>query len=157
VFYFIILIRFLVQLNTTIRNKKYTFKKIFSLGFLAFVLIICFLYPGGFINYDKFESKNLIVAFGEGAANCTTIILFKEDNSFTERNICFGSSQVKGNYEIVNDTIYFKNIDLGNNVDEYYNFAVVTKNGIKRKLIRYTITDKDTLIRPIAITEYHLK
>tara|TARA_R110002126_G_scaffold291781_1_gene457945 strand:- start:20573 stop:21070 length:498 start_codon:yes stop_codon:yes gene_type:complete len=156
ILYFVILLSFFALLNKTIRNQKYTYKNLFSICFLAVVLIVCFLFPGGVINYKKFESKNVIVAFGEGAANCSTIILLKEDNRFIERNICFGSSQIKGNFEIINDTIYFKNVDLGNNEDTYSNFAVISKVGKKRKLIRYTITEKDTLIRPINITEYHL-
>lgn len=89
------------------------------------VLILTFLKPNGLINFDKLSGNDVLVAQREGVANCMTTIKLKENKTFRERIVCFGVSDIKGTYELKNDTIFFKNIEFGRYNNEFYEFAVI--------------------------------
>jgi hypothetical protein len=92
---------------------------------LTIALTLTFLIPFGLINFDKLEGNNVLVAEKEGAANCMTTLKLKDDFTFRERSVCFGVTEIKGNFHIENDTIYFDNVSLGRHENEFYKFAVI--------------------------------
>lgn len=94
---------------------------------LGVVLIVTFLYPGGLVDFEKYEGKDLLVARAEGSANCMTTLKLKEGNKFVERSVCFGIREVKGHYKIKRDTIFFDRIDYPESGD-YYAFAVIKQS-----------------------------
>ncbi len=66
----------------------------------------------------------------------------KENNKFLERNVCFGVTEVRGDYKLIGDTIIFSNVELDRNESEYYQFAIIKPAGDKfpdrlGDLIRY--------------------
>ena len=92
------------------------------------VIMICFLglivaKPNGIIPFEKFESKDLFIAWQEGVASCTTTLKLKENNEFYIRSICFGDDKIWGSYSLKNDTIKFKFSPL-NNRDKHFEFGV---------------------------------
>ena len=76
--------------------------------FLSFVFIDPFIFPGGIIDFEKFESETILIAQREGVANCTNRLKFKVDGSFLERAVCFGIEEIRGNYKLKGDTIFFE-------------------------------------------------
>ncbi len=105
--------------------------------------------PNGFINFEKFEGSDILIAQREGAANCTTTFKLKENNKFTEQSVCFGTTEIKGDYKIQNDTIFFENVELGRGEDEFYKFAVIRPSKFNKDnkhfdLVRYKDL-KDTI------------
>lgn len=149
IIYVVLAIGLIIQLIRAFReqfNKRY---RIFTIGFIASILILTTLKPFGLINFDKFSGKDLLIAQREGAANCMTTFKLKENYKFTEWSVCFGVTEISGDYVIINDTIYFKNVNLPRHDSAYYEFALIvpsryeTANN-KFDLIRYE-SKQDTI------------
>ena len=76
-----------------------------------------------------------------------TTLKLKDDLTFKERNVCFGVTEIRGNFHLQNDTIYFDNVSVGRHEDGFYKFAVIepskfNKDGKHFDLIRYkSLTD----------------
>lgn len=124
-------------------------KRLLQIGILILVLSLTFYSPAGLIKYEFFESETVLIAEREGAANCLTTLKLKENLSFNERAICFGSSETKGNFGFINDTIFFENVQLGRNTSKFYQFAVIKPSThdnekIKGDLILYNSTNDTT-------------
>ena len=85
------------------------------------------LWPAGIIDFDQLAGKDLLIAKREGAANCMTVLKLKENNTFIERNMCFGTTEVKGSYTIKGDTILFTNAKPGRSNEKYYMYATIIK------------------------------
>ena len=113
------------QIYFSFKEKFADKKRLIDIGFLMLVLIRTFLRPFGLIDFDKLEGDNVLVAEREGVANCMTTLKLKDNFTFTERSVCFGITETKGNYHLQNDTIYFDNVSVGRNENEFYKFAVI--------------------------------
>jgi hypothetical protein len=85
------------------------------------------LRPGGIIDYDRLSGKDLLVATIEGAANCSTVLKLKDNNTFIERNYCFNITEVKGSYTVKGDTILFTNVNSRSANEKYYMYATIIK------------------------------
>ena len=137
----------LAQLYYGIKEDFKNIKRLFCIGIIFIVLLLTYLKPFGLINFEKFESKDLLIAYKEGVANCSTRLKLKENGKFNERNVCFEISEISGEYVLKNDTIFFKNINSEQN-EKYYEFAIIKKvnisNSNKIKLIRYN-NQNDTI------------
>lgn len=108
--------------------------------------------PNGMINFDRLAGKDLLIAEREGAANCMTVLKFKDNHTFIERNVCFGIKEIKGSYEIKGDTLLFINVHVGRMDESYYPYAVV-KN--PDTLVLYG-NNKDLVSRALRITKNEL-
>ena len=123
---------FLKELIFAIKERFVDRYRILTLGLLTAVLCLTFLFPFGIINFEKLSGNDLLVAQREGSANCMTTLKLKDNNTFTEKSICFGVREIRGNYKIVHDTIYFENVDLGRHHDSFYQFAVIRPSNINQ-------------------------
>jgi hypothetical protein len=113
------------QVYLLVKEKFSNKNRLVLIGLLTIALTLTFLIPFGLINFDKLEGNNVLVAEKEGAANCMTTLKLKDDFTFRERSVCFGVTEIKGNFHIENDTIYFDNVSLGRHENEFYKFAVI--------------------------------
>jgi hypothetical protein len=77
------------------------------------------------IDFEKIESKNVLIAEREGVAGCSMTFKLKENKKFTAKSVCFGMTETIGSYDIKNDTIYFYDVELGRDENEFYKFAVL--------------------------------
>ncbi|HEX7846571.1 MAG TPA: hypothetical protein VF476_12290, partial [Chitinophagaceae bacterium] len=107
------------------------------------------------------EGKDILVAEREGSANCTTVLKLKDDFTFRERNVCFGITVVKGTFRVVQDTIYFDNVNSGRYGDDFYKFAVIrptifSNSKILSDLVRYRNVN-DTAGHLLWITKNELQ
>lgn len=124
-------------------KERYTIKRRFwVVGIMIIVLALTFFKPFGLINFESFEGGDLLVAEREGAANCMTTLKLKDDFTFKVRNVCFGVTEISGNFHLQNDTIYFDYVNLGRHENEFYRFAVIrpskfSNSKISADLIRY--------------------
>jgi len=130
------------QLFFSIKERFVDRQRLFVIILLTTVLTLTILKPTGLINFEKLEGKDLFVAQREGAANCMTTFRLKENNKFTERSVCFGMTEIKGNYKLKGDTIFFSNVELGRDESEYFEFAIIKQSNGKDEnrlgdLIRY--------------------
>jgi len=127
--YFVLVVVLVLQLYFAIKEKfKYKFR-FFNIALLTTVLIMTFLFPTGFINFEQFESKNVLIAQRTITSDCSSTIKLKQDLTFVQQELCFGAKEIKGTYQISNDTIYFlkgKEI-LG------YEFAIVKELEFKKQ------------------------
>ena len=151
---------FLMQLVFAIRERFADKHRILTLGILTLVLCLTFLFPNGLINFDKLSGSDLLVAQQEGTANCMTTFKMKDNNTFTEKSICFGVTEIKGNFKIVHDTIYFENVDLDRHHDSFYKFAVVRPSMINQNQKHFDLVRfkhfKDTTGYALAIIKNEL-
>jgi len=118
--YFGLAIAFVRQLYFSVKEKFIDRYRLIMLGLMAAILCLTFIYPFGIIDFDKLSGDDLLVAQREGAANCMTTFQLKDNHTFRERSVCFGVTEIKGNYKILHDTIYFENVER-----DFYKFAVV--------------------------------
>ncbi len=123
--FFILAIALLRQLFLAIREKLTDKHRLLTIGLLTIVVCLTFFFPLGLINFDRISSDDLLVAQREGAANCMTTFKLKDNKTFVEKNMCFGVTEIRGNYKIVRDTIYFENVEVGRHEDGFYKFALI--------------------------------
>ena len=146
--YIFLAIVLVIQIIKSIIEKFSNKNRLVIVTILIFVISLSFLYPNGLIDFERFQGKDLLVAKREGAANCMTIIKLKENNKFVERNVCFGIEEIKGNYNMKGDTVFFTNVDK----NQYYQFAVIENSNF----IRYKDAN-DTIKYDLWITKNLLK
>jgi len=129
-----------------------------KIGIITVMLVLIFLKPNGLINFDRLNGNDILIAQREGAANCMTTLKLKENMTFKERSVCFGVSEIKGTYELKNDTIFFKNIEFGRNENEFYEFAVIKPSKINNEmfdLVRFK-SENDTIGHELWIVKNEL-
>jgi hypothetical protein len=120
-------------------KEKFKFKaRVMLVALMAVVLTLTYFNPSGFIDFEKLEGEDLLVASREGAANCMTIIKFKSNYTFQDRSVCFGIDVIRGKYSIKNDTIKFEKV---NREKKYYQFAV-----IRPTISKNNVTTKDLVL-----------
>jgi hypothetical protein len=160
VIYFGLGLALIRQIYFIIREKFTDKTRLINIGPLTIVLTLTFLKPFGLIDFEKLESDNILVAEREGSANCMTTLKLKDDFTFSERSVCFGVTEIKGEYHIQNDTIYFDNVSLSRDENEFYKFAIIEpskfdKDGKHFDLTRYkSLTD--TIGHELWITKNEL-
>jgi len=137
-----LVIALLSQMYFAVKEKLANKTRLINIVVLTLVLTLTFLKPFGLIDFDKLEGENVLIAEREGAANCMTTLKLKDNFTFSERGVCFGVMETKGNYHFQNDTIFFDNVKLGPHQNEFYMFAVVkpskfSKDGKQFNLVRY--------------------
>jgi hypothetical protein len=148
VFYIGMLILFFFQLFYAIRerfNNKYRF---LILGLLTFILPLTYLKPHGFINFDKLQGSDLLVAYAEGGGNCSTTLKFKENQRFIERSVCFGIDEDKGTYLLKDDTIFIKS--------KNYKYAIINKDTMNNYYLKVYHSFTDTTSLEIGVTKNEL-
>lgn len=123
--YFGLAIALLRQIYFSVKEKFKQRHRFILIGLLTTVLLLTYFKPLGLVDFDKFEGTDILVAEREGAANCLTTLKLKDDYTFRERIGCFGVSEIKGTFRVANDTIYFDNIKLGRQEENFYKFAVI--------------------------------
>lgn len=142
VFFIILTVLLTRQILFAFKEKFHNRKRLFAIAFVSLVLFLALILPEGVINFDKLEGNDVLIAGREGSANCTTTLKLKENNKFIEKRICFGITEVHGNYQIKNDTIYFENVKTDRDENEFYSFAVIepslfSPNQNKFDIVRY--------------------
>lgn len=126
---FILLLRhFFLAIKENFSNRQ----RLLIIAVLTIILALAFSKPAGLIDFEKFDGKDILVAQREGAANCIIIFKLKENNKFTEKRICFGMTEIKGDCKLKNDTIFFENVELGSGEDEFYKFAVIRHSKLSK-------------------------
>ena len=113
------------QVIFAINEKFGDRKRLLSIALVAIFLAFTFFFPTGIVNFERFEGKDILIAQREGAANCMTTFKLKEKNKFIEKSVCFGMTEIKGDYKLINDTIFFENVQLGRSEKKFYKFAVI--------------------------------
>ena len=136
----------IIQIGKSINEKFVNKTRNWTIGIMLIGLGLIFIKPGGIINFDRLEGENLFIAQREGAANCMIILKLKTNNKFKERSVCFGVSEVRGDYEIKNDTIFFSNVSVPRGDEEYYEYAIIqqSKYNDEKALFRYRNTADST-------------
>jgi len=157
--YFVLVLVLFVQLFLAIKKKVTNRFQSLVIVIVATILAFTFFNPNGIIDFDKLQGNNLLVAVREGSANCTTTLKLKDNFTFRERSVCFGVTEIKGEYHLQNDTIHFTNVKLDRD-SEYYKFAVVRPtNSYNSEIIADLIFFKnleDTTRRELWITKNEL-
>jgi hypothetical protein len=124
------------QLYLVIKEKFSDKRRIYSMLCVAILLGCIITQPYGIIDFEKMESKDVLLADREGVAGCQSYIKLKKDMSFYIKSICFGVSKVSGNYTLINDTIRFKT-----STPDYFKFGIIkpdtTISQIKKRDILY--------------------
>ena len=123
--YFGLAIALLRQIYFSVKEKFKQKHRFILIGLLTTVLLLTYFKPLGIVDFDKFEGADILIAEREGSANCLTTLRLKDDYTFKERIGCFGVSEIKGTFRVVNDTIYFDNIQLWRQEESFYKFAVI--------------------------------
>jgi len=158
-FTFIVLsILLLGQVIKGLKEKLSDKTRNIKIGIITVMLVLIFLKPNSLINFDRLNGKDILIAQREGAANCMTTLKLKENMTFKERSVCFGVSEIKGTYELKNDTIFFKNIEFGRNENEFYEFAVIKPSKINNEmfdLVRFK-SENDTIGHELLIVKNEL-
>lgn len=136
---YIIIVIFTIYLICIFIIDKNT-KQLITICISTFLLLLIFLKPTGIINFEALQGADLLIASREGGGNCATVLKLKQSKFFKERSVCFGITEVEGNYELIHDTIYFKNIRPISQKNDYYKFAIIepSRHIIKDKI--YVLT-----------------
>lgn len=125
IFFFVLVILWLIHTSKCMQEKCKSKSRIGVIAVLSIVLITTAIKPYGLVNYDRLYGKNLLIAQREGSAHCTVTLTLKENGTFRERHVCFGVREIRGSYEIRNDTVFFKMPKNARNPKFSYAFALI--------------------------------
>lgn len=157
VVFLVLVIICIVQINKGFKEKFIYHNRNWTIGIMTIGLILIFIKPRGLINFDKLEGIDLFIAQREGVANCMTIFKIKPNNKFKERRVCFGVSEIRGNYEIRNDTIFFSDVNVPRGDKEYYKFAILQKSKYRDEMVLFRYQNQnDTIGHELWITKNEL-
>ena len=127
---------YLVLVVVLIRQVVLAVREKFSDRFRTVIIVVqaavvatTFFFPRGVVSFDRLEGEDMLVAQQEGVANCMTTIKLKEGQTFVMRDVCFGIVEVRGDYEVRDDTVFFSDVSVGRGEQKYFAFAVI-KPGI---------------------------
>lgn len=161
VFYIVLAIILIYQVYWVTKEGFKNKKRIIIVGVMSLTLGLIFFWPNGIINFDRWEGDDLLIAGREGVANCTTTLKLKANNKFVEKSICFGMSEVRGDYLLKGDSIFFSNVKIGRSAKEYYQFAVITPSDLQNEIIigelKRFMNYNDTLPHDLFITKNQFK
>lgn len=149
------------QIYISIKEKFSDKPRLIVIGTLTLTLLLPFFFPGGIVNFEKFESESILIAQREGVANCLTTLKLKANNEFKERNVCFGITEISGTYYQKGDTIFFDYDSPSRQGNRYYKFAIIKNvdtNNKKHKGDFVRFKDySDTTGITFGIIKYELK
>ena len=78
--------------------------------------------PFGIINDKMIYGDNVLYAYSEGVASCSSSFSFKKNGIYIQKSICFGSNRKVGNYTLKNDTIYLDTTKINQ-----YKFGLINR------------------------------
>lgn len=119
-------ITILFQIRYSIKEEFENRERMILIGIMSVVLICVYCKPRGIIDFNKFEGKNLFVAERTAGGNCYTKLQLKENLDFIEKSYCFGVHEVRGKYEIKEDSVFFKD-KKGRVITDFYKFGIIQK------------------------------
>jgi hypothetical protein len=100
-------------------------------------LIVVYLFPGGIVDIDKLQSKDILVAFREGVANCRITVRLKENKKFIIEEVCFGIDKVSGSYNRINDSTIKLNYKCHNCHFSQYDYIIISVKDIENKKVAW--------------------
>ena len=124
---------------------------------MSFTILAVIFKPSGLFDFELLEGKDLLIAGREGVANCHTTLQLKEGNEFVEKSICFGMTEVRGNYQIKEDTVFFSNVPLSRDQEPYYKFAIMKQDSFHTNMLFLYMNKQDTLPLFLYIVKNDLK
>jgi hypothetical protein len=124
ILYGVLVVALVLQVTYASEEKFRNKQRYATIAIVALVIFFVGYRPTGIIDFERFESKDVLIAQREGDANCMTTVKLKKNKRFRERNVCFGVSKAEGQYSMHNDTITFYDIELSRE-KEFYKFAVI--------------------------------
>lgn len=127
VFFIVLAILLLRQTYFAIREKLQNRQRLLLIGLIASVLVLTFFFPNGLIDFEKFESKIVLIAEREGVANSMTTLKLRENKTFKNRQVFFGIAETTGTYEVKGNIVFFKNNSSGRGGENFYEFAVLER------------------------------
>lgn len=121
------------QIYISIKEKFVDKQRLIVIVILSVTLVLPIFFPGGLINFEKFESESILIAQREGSANCLTTLKLKANKKFNERTVCFGITEITGTYNIKGDTIFFVYDSPSRQENESYKFAIIKNSDPNNK------------------------
>jgi hypothetical protein len=118
------------QLIKLLKKDNSRITRIVSIIIGGLVLLTTYIKPYGLIDFTQFEPETKLEASRKGGGNCNQKLKLYVDQTFTERERCFSTSTTKGNWKLLNDTIYFSNVSKGASIEEYYSMAIIKQSSI---------------------------
>jgi len=118
--YGVLIVALVLQVAYASEEKFRNKQRYANIVVVALAVFLVGYSPTGMIDFERFESKDLLIARREGVAKCMTTVQLKKNKRFRERDVCFGVKKVEGRYSVHNDTITFSDIDK-----DFYKFAVI--------------------------------
>jgi len=156
--FFILLIILIVQFVKGLNENFHNRNRIWTIVILLLSLILIFIKPYGWIDFDRLEGDDVLIAQREGAVNCMTTLKIKSNNIFREKDVCFGVSVTTGKYKIKNDTIYFLDVSIPKHKKDFYEYAIIKKSKFSDEdaIFRYK-NKNDSLGQELWIVKNKLK
>ncbi len=119
----------------SIRNNFNNNQHLILIATMLTILTSAAFRPFGLINFQNFEGKELLTAKREGVANCMTTLKLMESKKFIDKSVCFGITEIRGDYSVNGDTIFFKNIKPRRQEQGYYKLAIISYANSKNRNI----------------------
>lgn len=162
IIYFALIVAVVLQVANASEEKFRNKGRNVTIAIVAVVIFLVGYRPTGLINFQQFESKDILVAQREGGANCMTTFKLKKNKTFREETVCFGTMKAEGQYSIENDTITFSDVEYYKG-KEFYQYAVITpvdsisESKIGNLVLYYSSQDTTPLKLWIVKKEFDLK
>ena len=116
----VVLIMTLIGIYKWMNNPKRS--HIIVLWISSILLGLIIYKPLGLIKDKMIYGENVLFAYEEGVASCSSSFSFKTNGIYIQESFCFGSRRNVGNYSINNDTIVLDTTKINQ-----YKFGVINR------------------------------
>lgn len=96
---------------------------------VGLVLLATLFKPFGLIDYENWNSCDVLVAVEKSSETCSRTLRLKDNNAYTQMFSCFSISKERGTYTQNGDTVFFKNHS------EKYDYGIIFRHKISAKYI----------------------
>ncbi|HEY4540630.1 MAG TPA: hypothetical protein VIG94_11570 [Faecalibacter sp.] len=132
-----VLIMILIGIYKWMNNPKRSHKIVLWISSILLGLII--YKPFGLITDKMIYGENIMYAYEEGVASCSSSFSFKKNGIYIQESFCFGSRRNVGNYSITNDTIVLDTTKI-----KQFKYGVINrKDSILEMYLTHPKTAKD--------------
>lgn len=122
---FALVVSLVAQIYLATREKFAERPRLIVIGLLTVVVTLTWFFPHGLVTDELLNGRTLLIATREGAANCRTTLNLKKNKTFYERSVCFGVTEIRGEYHVRTDTVFFTNVAVGRGSQAFYQYAVI--------------------------------
>jgi len=148
IYYLVLVFVGVYQVGLSVHEQFKNPRRNWTLGILVLGLVLIYIKPTGFIDFDKNTKKQVLVAHYESSASCGYRFSCFADSTYEYKSFCYKADKVTGRYTFKDNILLLKTENQSSPDIEVYDYAEIGKskrNRFIKKNVFICYTKQDTL------------